>query len=90
MAILCGITSVCYKSAFYLNTLKKHTLFYLALFLLMMDAQSILGQTSRTKYSKPAAQRAKSLDLFNPEKDPPFLNAKDAWVDSVFATLTPE
>ncbi|MFD2999337.1 glycoside hydrolase family 3 N-terminal domain-containing protein [Pontibacter toksunensis] len=71
--------------------MKKHTFLYLALLLIMMaGTQSLLGQSSGSKYRKPATQRADTLVLFNPEKDPPFLNGKHAWVDSVFATLTPE
>ncbi|RDV16757.1 serine hydrolase [Pontibacter diazotrophicus] len=57
--------------------------------LMMFGTYGLQGQTSRSKFREPAAQRTDTAS-FNPDKDPAFLNAKQAWVDSVFATLTPE
>ncbi|GAB3818111.1 hypothetical protein GCM10028895_14990 [Pontibacter rugosus] len=41
-------------------------------------------KTGRSSTEKAAAR------VFNPATDPPFLNAKQAWVDSVFNKLSPE
>lgn len=59
----------------------------LALFLtgsLPAQAQKRTSKTGRSSTQKAAKT------VFNPATDPPFLNANQAWVDSVFKTMTPE
>lgn len=71
-------------------TLKKYrlpSLFLLLVFL--VGALSLQGQTRAKKAAKPAAKKT-AVAAFNPKTDPPFLNAKQKWVDSVFKSLTPE
>jgi beta-N-acetylhexosaminidase len=72
-----------------LITLKKHLLIPLLLILLMMPGLNKLqAQTNNPKSNKSTAKT--SATAFDPAKDPPFLNANQHWVDSVFNTLTPE
>ncbi len=49
-----------------------------------VEAQKRTSKTRRNTTEKAAAK------VFNPATDPPFLNANQAWVDSVFQTLSPE
>nr|WP_299754982.1 glycoside hydrolase family 3 N-terminal domain-containing protein [uncultured Pontibacter sp.] len=48
------------------------------------EAQRSTSKTRRSSTQKAAAK------VFNPATDPPFLDANQAWVDSVFNTLSPE
>lgn len=48
------------------------------------EAQKRTSKTGRSSTQKAAKT------VFNPATDPPFLNANQAWVDSVFKTMTPE
>ncbi|MDX5422527.1 MAG: serine hydrolase [Hymenobacteraceae bacterium] len=70
--------------------MKKLNYFSFALaLLLVLGLNNLQGQSKSAKFRKPAAKRAEA-PAFNPEKDPPFLNANQRWVDSVFNSLTPE
>lgn len=48
------------------------------------------AQRSTSKTRRSTTEKAAAAKVFNPATDPPFLDANQVWVDSVFATLTPE
>ncbi|TPE46447.1 glycoside hydrolase family 3 N-terminal domain-containing protein [Pontibacter mangrovi] len=58
----------------------------MALFLL--GAVQTKAQRHKSKTRRSSVEKA--VEKFDPATDPPFLNASQAWVDSVFSTLTPE
>ncbi|MDX5437131.1 MAG: serine hydrolase, partial [Pontibacter sp.] len=57
---------------------------------LLNGAMTAEAQRSTSKTRRSTTEKAAAAKVFNPATDPPFLNANQVWVDSVFATLTPE
>ncbi len=70
--------------------MKKNQITFLALiFMMMFGLHNLQAQSKKAKIRKTAVKKT-TAPAFNPDKDPPFLNANHKWVDSVFKSLTPE
>lgn len=68
---------------------KSSYLLFTLVALLLFGAMDADAQRSTSKTRRSTTQKA-IAKTFNPATDPPFLNANQAWVDSVFSTMTPE
>ncbi|WP_437179404.1 glycoside hydrolase family 3 N-terminal domain-containing protein [Pontibacter vulgaris] len=57
--------------------------------MMMVGLHNLQAQSKKAKIRKAPVKKA-AAPVFNPDQDPPFLNANQKWVDSVFKSLTPD